>query len=378
MRDKLCVLFVLIILLAGCGGAPASPTASPTTAVPVTTSVPSITVPPTAVPSTALPPTPGATRPPLVTVDVDPSRYIDNRSDAVAVLQSLYNAINRKEYVRAYSYWEAGAAATFLPPYAQFEQGYSNTVAVALSVGPVSGDAAAGSLYYAVPVGLRATLTSGATQTFAGCYVLHLGQPENYGAPPFRSMAVQSAAIQQVAEDADLAGLAAQACQELGVAESPVPPVQTPPPDDVSAAYYIDDRSGPAEVMQSFYNAINRKEYVRAYSYWEESAAVAFLPPYPQFEQGYSTTVSAQLTTGEVSSDAGAGQLYYYVPAALVAIQTDATARTFVGCYTLQLGQPSFQGAPPFQPLAIVAADVREVANDADLETELGTACPSD
>jgi hypothetical protein len=367
----------LFLLLTSCGGAPASPTAI----APVPTAVsPTVALstagPATAVPPTGLPPTPEPTPAPLVEVDVDPARYIDNRSDAVAVLQSMYNAVNRNEYVRAYSYWEPDAAATYLPTYPQFEQGYSNTVAVALSVGPVTGGAAAGNLYYAVPTVLRATHGDGTVWTFAGCYVLHLGQPANYGAPPFPSMAIQSANIQPAADSTELAMMAVHACQELGAEESPLPPASPPPAGDVSVAYYIDDRSGAAEVMQSFYNAINRKEYVRAYSYWEESAAATFLPPYSQFEQGYATTVSVRLTTGQVTSDAGAGQLYYRVPAALVALQSDGTTQTFVGCYTLHLGQPSFQGAPPFQPLGIAGADIRQVANDADLETELGTACP--
>ncbi len=31
---------------------------------------------------------------------------------------------------------------------------------------------------------------------------------------------------------------------------------------------YLDDRSTPIQVLKSYYNAINRQEYVRAYSYW--------------------------------------------------------------------------------------------------------------
>ena len=31
--------------------------------------------------------------------------YLDNRTDSVALVRSLYNAINRKEYARAWSYY---------------------------------------------------------------------------------------------------------------------------------------------------------------------------------------------------------------------------------------------------------------------------------
>src|SRR5260221_5754909 len=35
-----------------------------------------------------------------------------------------------------------------------------------------------------------------------------------------------------------------------------------------SAELYVDDRSTPAALITSFVNAINRQEYLRAYSYW--------------------------------------------------------------------------------------------------------------
>ena len=37
---------------------------------------------------------------------------------------------------------------------------------------------------------------------------------------------------------------------------------------DISDAVYLDDRSTPAAVMLSYFNAINRHEYLRAYSYY--------------------------------------------------------------------------------------------------------------
>jgi hypothetical protein len=359
---KTLLLGILLVLLAGCGGAPAAPTAAPAAPTAASTAVPTAesTLPPTAVPA-------------LVAVDVDAGRYIDNRSDPVSVLQSLYNAINRQEYVRAYSYWGSGNGGQGVAHFEQFAQGYSDTLSVALSVGPVGGSGAAGSYYYLVPVVLRATKVDGTVWTFAGCYTLHQTNPDIPAEPPYPPMSIDSADVQPAADSTELAGMAIQSCP----AANPLPPTTPPPAGDASVASpYLDDRSGAAEVIRSFYNAINHKQYSRAYSYWKESAPAEILPPYPQFAEGYSRTLSVQLTTGPVLSDPGAGQLYYRVPAAMVATQTDGTTRTFIGCYTLHLGQPSFQAVPPFQPLGITAADIKEVDNNADLAVLLGAACP--
>src|SRR4029453_3463083 len=111
----------------------------------------------------------------------------------------------------------------------------------------------------------------------------------------------------------------------------------------------------------SWANALNRKEYLRAYSYWEPNAAQ--LLAFDTFQQGYDGTQSVQITIGSVTAGAAAGNLYYSVPTTLVAQTTGGATQTFVGCYVLHLGQPANQDTPPFQPLAIQSANVRQVSN---------------
>ena len=118
----------------------------------------------------------------------DPS-YFDNRSDAVSLLQSYFNAIDRREYARAYGYWEAGSQVGAFP---QFEAGFATTQAVVLTTGQVGGDAGAGQRYFIVPVTLQSS-TSGGSQTFVGCYVLHLALPELQAVPPFHPLGIASA-----------------------------------------------------------------------------------------------------------------------------------------------------------------------------------------
>jgi hypothetical protein len=128
--------------------------------------------------------------------DISGSHYIDDRSDGVLVLRSLFNALNRKEYVRAYSYWEPSSPQ--LQPFNQFQQGYANTASVQLTTGTETTDAGAGQFYYNVPVVLVSKTTGNATQTFTGCYTLHLANPGIQGQPPFQPLAIRSGTINPV------------------------------------------------------------------------------------------------------------------------------------------------------------------------------------
>ena len=295
--------------------------------------------------------------------------YLDDRSHAAALILSLVNALNRREYLRAYSYWEPNAAQ--LKPFATFQAGYADTAAVAADLGVIREGVAAGNLYAAVPVILTAQTTKGATQTFAVCYNLHLAQPANQATPPFRGWSIQSATVTTVANTANHADLLAKACPaDAGVPQGALPYTDAA---DVSANRYLDDRSTAQEVLRSLVNALNRREYLRAYGYWETTAPG--LATFADFEKGYADTASVALTLGTVTGDAGAGQLYYLVPAALVAKTTGGDTRTYVGCYTLHLSQPTVQGTPPYAPLGIRAATMTQVANTTNLAQALTTAC---
>lgn len=297
--------------------------------------------------------------------------YLDDRGGPAELLMSYYNAINRHEYLRAYWYWAQNLPADQLPAYDDFANGYANTASVELTLGAITGDVGAGQLYYSVPVALVATTTDGATQTFAGCYQLHLARPRIQAAPPFQPLAIERADVRQVSNGGDPSALAAQACPDA--AGQPIGTPSATAGTGADSAVYLDNRSTPADVLRSLYNAINRQEYARAYSYWEPGAAQ--LPPFDQFQQGYARTTSVQFTSGAPESDPGAGQLNYALPATLVAQQADGSTETFVGCYRLHLSQPAIQATPPFQPLAITSGALQQVDNGADTTALMATAC---
>src|SRR4051812_40022859 len=76
---------------------------------------------------------------------------------------------------------------------------------------------------------------------------------------------------------------------------------------------YLDDRSTAEAVIRSYYDAVNRQEYARAYSYWERP-----LQPFDDFTAGYADTASVEVSFGVGGGGVGAGQLYFTVPVTLV------------------------------------------------------------
>ena len=340
-----------------------SATPSPSPAA-VATSTPAVTPSPI---STQTPTAKPVQTPAAYTAPVVIKTYIDDRSNSVSLLDSFVSALNRREYARAYSYWEAGSQ---VPSFDQFQQGYADTTSVALSLGTVGGSAGAGQFYNSVPVTLIARLRNGRTQTYVGCYVTHLANPATQGQPPFQAMGIQSASVQAVKAGSDIAALMDHVCDQWAA-----PPLPTPNPKAPQTQLYRDDRSGPVQVLQSLFNAVNRAEYVRAYSYWEPGAEPL---NYDRFARGYADTQWVKLTTGRVSSDAGAGQLYYAVPVTLAARTKRGINQLYVGCYRLHLANPAIQTEPPFQSMSIVAATVRQVARYANTALLMRRACLSD
>jgi hypothetical protein len=105
---------------------------------------------------------------------------------------------------------------------------------------------------------------------------------------------------------------------------------------------FFENVNDPVGLLQSYYNAINRREYERAYSYWESpgTSASSVPPAYPQFVQGYATTASVALTTSMTSGQGAAGSTFVDIPTVLVATSTNRTRQTFYGCYTLRRVNP--------------------------------------
>ena len=93
------------------------------------------------------------------------------------MLASYYEAINARDYRRAYRYWESPESS-----YERFVAGFADTDRVRLLVEP-SGrhEGAAGSVYAEVTTIVAATTRSGNERVFAGCYVLRKSNVRDTG-----------------------------------------------------------------------------------------------------------------------------------------------------------------------------------------------------
>ncbi len=297
--------------------------------------------------------------------------YVDDRSTGASTVLSYYNALHRQEYDRAYSYWAPGLVVSRIGDYQSFKAGFADTEAFSAVLGQTRVDQGAGQMYNYVPVALTALQSDGSTRAYSICFALHLASPQIQDDPPFDPWAIESAQIFRLPDGGNPVGLLGSACAGKGFVPPSVSPASNP--NDISGSRYLDDRSTPEEVLRSLFNAVNRKEYDRAYSYWEANA----IGPYATFAAGYADTASVNLTIGQTRMGAAAGQLYFDVPVTLVAQNTRLGTQTYVGCYTLHLSQPAIQDQPPYQPLAIRSASVRQVPNDASTTALMARACPS-
>jgi hypothetical protein len=113
--------------------------------------------------------------------------YSDDRSTPEAVVASLYNAISRHEFARAWSYFADGRTpdATF----EAFRVGYEDTRSVEILTGQVQTEGAAGSIFATVPVALAAVASDRTVKVFAGCYLTRQVQPA-LQEPPFRGIEI--------------------------------------------------------------------------------------------------------------------------------------------------------------------------------------------
>ena len=338
---------------------------SPATALPSSTEAfnPTVTTTQTPIPSQTIAPS-------AIATSANIANYIDDRSTPTTLITSYFNAVNRKEYLRAYSYWSN--PATTLGTLASFSNGYADTASTDIAFGTITGGAGAGQIYYTVPVVIKGTATNGQHGNYAACYVIHISHPENFAEPPIHPMSIERGAAHSIALSTSNADALSGAC--TGTDYPVMDPVNVPPPTlNIDSSNYLDNRSGPIETVSSYLNALNSRQFVRAYSYWQNPANNP--GPYDPWVSGYANTASTTVTFGTFTSDPGAGQLNYKVPLAMKVLTTSNTIQTFVGCFTLHLARPAIQGVYPFEPLGITNGKFTKYNNTVDVNTLLPTAC---
>jgi heat shock protein HslJ len=127
----------------------------------------------------------------------------DDRSDPVTTLSSYYEAINSRDFRRAYGFWES-------PPqsYEQFERGFADTNRVRLLIEPSPRlEGAAGSSFAEISTIVVATTRSGNERIFAGCYTLRKSNVRDLGWHIYRGE------ISPVPSSAGVSRMLAQGCR---------------------------------------------------------------------------------------------------------------------------------------------------------------------
>jgi hypothetical protein len=155
------------------------------------------------------------------------------------------------------------------------------------------------------------------------------------------------------------------AAQPAGGGSIPIPP-------------YYEDRTSDVGLLQSYYNAVNRREYQRAYNYWEnhDVAPPNGSGPYQAFAQGYATTVSVVLNMGTPATQGAAGSIYSDVPTVLVARQSNNSVQTYFGCYTLRRNSAGISPDPNAVLWRIYRGTILAAPANVDVTTLLAQGCP--
>ena len=123
--------------------------------------------------------------------------------DPLATLAAYYDAINARDYRRAFSYWDSPVTS-----FERFASGFADTDRVRLLVEPSARiEGAAGSAYANVSTIVVATTRAGNERVFAGCYVMRRSNVQDRGWKIYR------ADVSPVPSSTRLSRMLSQACR---------------------------------------------------------------------------------------------------------------------------------------------------------------------
>ena len=342
-------LLLSVILLAGCQiviqppiVTPSQVVIAPTTTTPSSTG--SITPPsettatatpqatntstssPTSLPPTATPQPPTPTpkpkpKHPTPTPFPKPPFYemVDSPEHVIA---SYINAINRREFKRAYSYW-ANPPST----YKKFVRGFADTAWVMAVVRvPLWEEGAAGTFYTTMPTMLLAIHKDGSRHVYHVCYTLSHVNPDAAGEPtPWE---IWNATTKKAKNANGWAFL--KFC-----------------PDDAGSAGAADeDWYTPERMITNYIAALDAHDYSLAYDFWE----------YPTVSRADYIKSAKRIKHIEalirlpVRVEGAAGSMYAKVPAMLLITYKNGKKSVYRACYTVHAINPGMTDNPYAPP----------------------------
>ena len=124
--------------------------------------------------------------------------------------------------------------------------------------------------------------------------------------------------------------------------------------------------------MRSLYNAVNRKEYGRAWDYFGDQKPAKTLRQIRR--RATPTPQRVDVATGGISEEGAAGSTFYQVAVAIQATNKNGDDSVFAGCYTARLANPQIQETP-FTPLHLEKGALKPASPDGPLSDAVPTSC---
>ncbi|SFU13657.1 hypothetical protein SAMN05444141_109295 [Pseudovibrio denitrificans] len=139
---------------------------------------------------------------------------------------------------------------------------------------------------------------------------------------------------------------------------------------------YVDDRSSPVGVLESYYFAILRQAYPQAFSYFRS-------PPgaFEDWKNDFRDEVKFQLRYGKVEPipskpQPGMTQIYWKLPVAVKLHYKDGSSQVYAGCYVFHMAMPDTITEPPYSPITIESVDIGP--SDKPLDDAKPASCDDD
>ena len=300
-------------------------------------------------------------------------KYWDERGSEYQFVLSYFNAIRHNLLPMAYYFWndDSSLAGSF----EAFAQAHTGLKPEEITFMKAGSSGAAGSIYTTIGFSLRGVKGSVPTN-WVGCYIIRTPNPALFDSKEYTPRHFTSGELFEVPSGESPGTAMEAACEGLDFGILEVSILNSDPIDLIESKYYIDSRSNPLALISSFWNALNRQEYARAYSYFE--APAIFPGPYLTFKAGYLDTrnVSGLITPPEKL--AATGNWYWRVPVVMKAETKNGVQQAFLGCYIIHQSDPALYVSPAFNPMGIQKAHFEVINPDADpasIQTALRAAC---
>lgn len=136
---------------------------------------------------------------------------------------------------------------------------------------------------------------------------------------------------------------------------------------------YIDNRSEAAELVRSFYNAIERREFARAWSYFGDKKPAKDMAEFTRTFEGASRV---ELMVGDITAKESTEGSDYLVPVSVAMKAKDGSEKVFSGCIAARLPKPKPDTG--FTPMQIEQADLKSAEGSSSSPPSCGeTASPA-